>query len=170
MRTSAKRAIAAAAAAAVLFAGFALGGAADQPAVDAEAAASAEVWSKALERYPRALPPDARLPREAPFILTADDTVGVYESGLVEAIAADLWRCSWLEFGLESRRSARAADNRVAETQLARDRGLPVPVGFDEDAAARALLVEAERRAQHPWQVEFEARCGEWFTGEESSR
>lgn len=167
MRTSAKRAIAAVAVVVGLVVAATTGAAIERPAVDAEAAASAEVWQKALERYPRSLPPRAQLPREVPPILTAEDTVGVYESGLIEAIAADLWRCSWLEFGLTSRGTARAADVLLAESQLARDRGLPVPVGFDADAAAGAIFVEAERRGIHPWQVEFEARCGEWYTGEE---
>jgi len=135
------------------------------PEPGASELAEADAWSKAIAKYPRQLPPLAQRPDEVPSIFLATDQVGLYESGLVEAVAFQFWRCSWLEHGLAGRRTGTFSMVASAQLQLSRDTGLPTPVGFDEDAAAQALIVEAESSGIHPWRLEFDAMCAEWFAG-----
>ncbi|AYF97205.1 hypothetical protein [Protaetiibacter intestinalis] len=62
------------------------------------------VWAAVVSNYPAALPEGYQFPNVAPAIFHPNDGLKhLFEVGLPDAVAAQYWRCAWLDAGLHSK-------------------------------------------------------------------
>lgn len=85
-----------------------------------------QAWADLVEHYPQPLPAGVAFPEPAPAFLHPDDgETHVFQTGLPEQIAAQYWRCAWLDAYLTAGREADGTQRARASAMLAHYPGLP---------------------------------------------
>lgn len=96
-----------------------------------------DVWGAVTESYREALPAGYDFPPDAPGVLNpTDGRKHLFAAGLPDMIAAQYWRCSWLD---ASRTTAKAVP--LGEI-MARYAALPSVALYDETGYTVAMLQE----------------------------
>lgn len=118
------------------------------------------VWAGITTNYPEPLPERVSFPATAPAIFVQGGTKKhLYETGLPKEIAAQFWRCAWVDIARDGTKSAneRAHDQQQmkAFVTLPGIKGNPVFRSYQ-----RKMTELAAREGITPLTAEFRANCG----------
>jgi hypothetical protein len=122
------------------------------------------VWSAVVKHYPDALAPGASFPAKPPAFFTPDsDTPAgstvLYQSGLVDEIANNLYTCSWLSYDLANQQSGAASDVAKATSMLAKISTLP-SASLTPDFTSQIKTEASQSRTTNLIQAQFAVECG----------
>lgn len=118
------------------------------------------VWAGITTDYPEPLPERVNFPATAPAIFVQGGAKKhLYETGLPKEIAAQFWRCAWLDVARDGTKSAEerahAQQQMTAFVTLPGIKGNPVFRSYQ-----RKMTELAAREGITPLTAEFRANCG----------
>lgn len=83
-------------------------------------------WDAVAAHYPRPLAPGYAFPKTAPGLFHPGDGKNhVFESGLVDQVAAQYWRCTWLDAALTKDNAKTGSATSGMKTALGNFHSLP---------------------------------------------
>ncbi|MBF4575508.1 hypothetical protein [Frondihabitans sp. VKM Ac-2883] len=118
------------------------------------------VWVGITTNYPEPLPERVNFPTTAPAIFVQGGAKKhLYETGLPKEIAAQFWRCAWVDVARDGTKSAK--ERAHAQQQMRAFVTLPGIKGNPVFRSYQRKMTElAAREGVAPLTAEFRANCG----------
>ncbi|WIB65519.1 hypothetical protein [Curtobacterium sp. MCBD17_040] len=119
------------------------------------------VWAAVTGHFPAALPTGYQFPTATPAEMQANGKgPRVYQEGLPDVLAAQYWRCAWLDYSLQPNLTAIQADNANTHLKMSTYMALPSVSGHVPESdleAAIASTASEDNVSAH--QAEFTMMC-----------